>query len=80
MCCLAARKRTPTAETDLGCVIVRVWRMTLDTREVRPNVDEKGCYDFGSKHGVHPLDGHGLVQDFSKKLETRDKGRRPYTR
>ena len=61
LCWLAARKRTPTAEADLGRVIVRVRRMTLDTREARPNVDEEGCYNFGRKHGVHPLDGHGLV-------------------
>ena len=47
--------------------------MTLDTREVRPNVDEEMCYDFGRKHRVHPLHGHGLVQDFSKKLEAGDK-------
>lgn len=47
--------------------------MKLDTREVRPNVDEEMCYNFGRKHGVHPLHGHDLVQDFREKLEARDK-------
>ena len=68
LCCLAARKRMPTVEADLGRVIVRVWRMTLDTREVRPPVGEEGCYDFGRRHGVHQLDGRGLME------ETKDKG------
>lgn len=80
LCCLAARKRTPAAKADLGRVVVRVWRMKLDTREVRPNVDEEMCYNFGRKHGVHPLHGHDLVQDFREKLEARDKGRCPYAR